>query len=73
MKKIIELLKNMNKFEIIKAIIFFVVGLALGFSLKSCQIIKHYPEDNIVEEMVEEVIKGKTGIGIDLTPSTKEK
>jgi len=29
---------------------------------------KDYPSDNIVEEIVEEVIKDKTGIDIDLSP-----
>lgn len=30
-------------------------------------------DDNLVEEIVEEAIKGKTGLDIDLTPATPEK
>ena len=32
-----------------------------------------YPHDNPVEEIVEEVIKHKTGMDIDLTPDSLEK
>jgi len=31
-----------------------------------------YKEDNMAEEILEEVIKNKTGIDVDLTPSTPE-
>ncbi len=33
---------------------------------------KNYPQDNIVEEIIEEVIESKTGLEIDLSPSTPE-
>ncbi len=33
---------------------------------------KKYPQDNIVEEIIEEVIESKLGLEIDLSPSTPE-
>lgn len=30
------------------------------------------PDDNIAEEMIEDIIKGRTGLDIDLTPETPE-
>lgn len=34
--------------------------------------IHRYPQDNIVEEIAEEVVKNKTGIDIDFSPFTPE-
>lgn len=34
---------------------------------------KSYPQDNVVEEAIEDLIEHKTGIEIDLTPFSKEK
>lgn len=34
---------------------------------------KYYPQDNMLEEMAEEVIKDKTGLDIDVTPLSPEK
>lgn len=34
---------------------------------------KNYPQDNIVEEIIEEIIESKTGLDIDLTPRSPEK
>ena len=33
---------------------------------------KNYPQDNIVEEIVEEVIDKETGLDIDLSPFTPD-
>jgi len=41
--------------------------------LDSCTKFKfEYHPDNLAEEIVEDVIKGRTGVDIDLTPSTPE-
>lgn len=32
-----------------------------------------YPQDNIVEEIIEDVIEQKTNLKIDLSPSSQEK
>jgi len=34
---------------------------------------KKYPQDNIVEEIAEGVIRAETGLDIDLSPMTPEK
>ncbi len=34
---------------------------------------KHYRHDNIVEEIIEDIIEQKTGLDLDLTPTTPEK
>jgi hypothetical protein len=57
---------------------FFFLGiLVLGaLWMTSCTsisgFIKNYPDDNIVEEYTEDIIKDQTGIDIDLTPRTPE-
>lgn len=33
---------------------------------------KHYPQDNFVEEIIEDVIEHKTGIDIDISPFSPE-
>lgn len=47
----------------------------LCFALASCDLkyLMWYPEDNLVEEMVENKIEKKTGYKIDLTPFSNEK
>lgn len=49
-----------------KYILFFVC-------LCSCELLKKYPQDNIVEEIAEDVIRVETGIDVDLSPFTPEK
>ena len=47
----------------------------LSFMLVACSQVEEklgLPEDNFIEEIIEEVIEQKTGIDIDLTPSTPE-
>jgi len=51
----------------------FLIGIALLCIAAGCGLIKDYPQDNIVEEMLEDVIENETGINIDLSPFTKEK
>ncbi len=46
-----------------------LVGAAVGCNWK---IWKKYPQDNIVEEIIEEVIESKTGLDIDLSPNSRE-
>lgn len=39
-----------------------------------CQLVKNnYPDDNPVEESIEDVIENKTGINVDFTGRTPEK
>jgi len=50
--------------------------LILIIQLSSCSYVNRYfgwEDDNLAEEVVEEVIKVKAGINIDLTPSSPEK
>jgi len=58
--------------------IFLFAGVLLGLLVQtSCTSIKNlmtkYPQDNIVEEIVEDAIENETGIDVDLSPSSKEK
>jgi len=58
--------------------IFFMLGMLFCgvIWLASCEsverMIESYKDDNIIEEIVEEVIEQKTGLEIDLTPTTLE-
>jgi len=59
-------------------VLFFMLGLlSLGTVwFTSCTgvigIVKKYPQDNIVEEIVEEIIEQKTGLDLDLSPMSEE-
>lgn len=47
--------------------------LGLVFLLGACaQLRKNYPQDNIVEEIVEELIESKTGMDLDISPFSPE-
>lgn len=69
---LIEMWRNLPMF--VKIIVSIILGGCVVF-LGSCGLEwwKYYPQDNVVEEVVEEVIKDKTGMDIDLTPSSPEK
>lgn len=41
--------------------------------LCSCELLKKYPQDNIIEEIAEDVLKHETGIDVDFSPGTPEK
>jgi hypothetical protein len=49
---------------------------SLLFLISACskinKIAEKYPQDNIVEEVVEKIIYEKTGLDIDLTPFSEE-
>ncbi len=54
---------------------YFFIVLGLGFAVLTYQYIaKKYnlPDDNIIEQDLEEVIKMETGVQIDLTPKSQE-
>ena len=61
----------------------YLICFCLGFGLlgilllSSCSSIKtamkNYPQDNIIEESLEEVIESQTGFDIDLSPFSEEK
>ena len=57
---------------------FFVLGLCICgiIWLSSCstvrEVMKAYPDDNFIEELVEDVIESETGIDFDLSPFSKE-
>ena len=40
--------------------------------LMSCDAVKNYPHDNLIEEIAEEAFKQHTGVEIDFTPSSEE-
>ncbi len=55
------------------------LGLILSLVIFSCVVTacnwklwKYYPEDNFVEEIIEDVIEHKTGVDIDLSPFSDE-
>jgi hypothetical protein len=52
---------------------FIIAGVLMG----SIVIVKHYypsyKDDNVVEEKIEKVVELKTGLDMDLTPTTPEK
>lgn len=51
-----------------------LIGVVL--LLPSCSMINQklgLADDNIGEEVVEDVVKGRTGVDVDLTPQTPEK
>lgn len=53
-----------------------LIGIVFCCILSCCSQIEKklgLEEDNIVEEVAEDVIKGRTGLDIDLTPDSKEK
>ena len=45
-----------------------VLGTGCGFLNKQFGL----EDDNIIEEITEEIIKGKTGLDLDLTPGSSE-
>jgi len=64
----------LNKF------IFFSYLVALTFIFTGCQrsdkmfeeYYKSYPDDNVIEEIMEEIIESKLGVDIDLSSSSLE-
>ncbi len=40
--------------------------------LNGCTFLHHYPEDNFVEEIVEQIIHQETGLDIDVSPGSPE-
>ena len=57
--------------------IFLFAGVLLGLLMQvSCTSIKNlmskYPQDNIIEEIVEDAIEQETGIDVDLSPGSDE-
>jgi hypothetical protein len=57
---------------------FIFAGMLIGLLLQtSCSSIKNlmtkYPQDNIVEEIIEDAIEENTGLDLDLSPTSKEK
>ena len=59
------------KYKIILLFLAVFLGLVVVF-LTSCESIKSYPEDNIIEEFIEEIIEKESGWDLDLTPFTPE-
>jgi len=49
-----------------------LIILILGLSLSGCSWLTHYPEDNVVEEIVEHIIHEETGLDLDLSPASPE-
>lgn len=52
-------------------VVFSLIGLLFLFA---CDEVKdfEYPDDNIAEEIIEEIIQQKTGFDLDLTPNSPE-
>lgn len=54
----------------------FLLVILFGPIMVGCSYINEYfslPDDNVYEEVTESAIKYKTGLDVDLTPSTLEK
>ena len=47
------------------------IGMTL-MTLSACGMFKNYPQDNIIEEAVEEAIKIHMGVDLDLSPESVE-
>jgi hypothetical protein len=63
--------------SILSVLLYFLAGIIifliiLGVTLPGCSMIKKYPQDNFVEEIIEEAIEQKTGLDIDLSPYSPE-
>lgn len=49
------------------------IFLAIIIPLMSgCTFIKHYPQDNFVEEIAEQIVQQETGLDLDFSPPTPE-
>lgn len=59
----------------LKYSMFFISGMILASCCINvgCSYLKHYPQDNIIEEIAEDVLQHETGIDIDFTPYSPEK
>lgn len=57
-------MKLLTKYKYMILILVVIIGLGSVY---------FYGDDNAVEEISEEILKGETGIDIDLTPSSLEK
>ena len=49
-----------------------ILATAIFFLSCNTRFGKSYPQDNIVEEIIEELIESKTGLDIDLSPNSPE-
>ena len=59
--------------EVVRTLLIISIGVSLVFLMACSAVVwKNYPQDNIVEELIEEAIKSKTSLEIDLSPSTPE-
>ena len=57
---------------------YFLTSLPIAFIsmlviATACSVLQDYPQDNVVEEIVEEIILAECGVDIDLSPFTPEK
>ncbi len=59
----------MRLYEVATVVIVTIVGLSILVGIGSKFFLG---DDNVVEEVAEQIIDDKTGIDIDLTPSSKE-
>lgn len=58
----------------LKVVLNLCLLLFIFFFVHGCASLwRSYPQDNVVEEIAEEVIKQKTGLNLDLTPFSPEK
>ena len=63
-------LTNMHKF-LGSVLCILSIGMTL-MTLSACGMFKNYPQDNIIEEAVEEAIKIHLGLDLDLSPESSE-
>jgi hypothetical protein len=49
-----------------------IVFCCLAIFVCSCSVFKHYPQDNPIEESVEEILKNKTGLDVDFSLDSPE-
>lgn len=55
-------------FVIVMAVVLFLIA-----ALSQCSFIKKYPQDNVIEEYLEDLLESKTGLDLDFSPATPEK
>jgi len=71
---ILDKIKNMSMpAKIVTSLCLLSLPISFYFILfTGCTALSHYPQDNIVEEWVEQIIKNETGLDIDLSPWSPE-
>ena len=72
MKKTKEEMQIKHKGDIIMSLIVILFIITCSTLLSGCSFLKGMKPDSMMEEVVEEIIEGSTGIELDLSPGSPE-